>query len=149
KRILFFGNKGTINIYDNIKLFGINPKIEGSKNQLVFNNFMKISSKFRNENLDFIKKEFDAKRAKDTSLIKKLEKDYQSMIRRKYLFTANFALTNANSEAAPYIALTELYNANIKLLDTINNSLSEKVKKSTYGKRLDKYINDIKSKENK
>jgi len=58
-------------------------------------------------------------------------------------------LTNSGSEAAPYIALTELYDANIKLLDTINKSLSEKVKNSTYGKRLDAYITEIQNKENK
>jgi hypothetical protein len=45
--------------------------------------------------------------------------------------------------------LTELYDANIQLLDTINKSLSEKVKNSTYGKRLNTYITEIKDKENK
>ncbi|WP_435415688.1 DUF4369 domain-containing protein [Polaribacter aestuariivivens] len=148
KSILFFGNEGTITINDNIELFGFNPEITGSKNQLVFNDYLKISSKFQNQSLEFIKKEFDAKKANDTDLLEQLEKEYQSLIRRRFLFTTNFAITNANSEAAPYIALTDLYNANIKLLDTINNSLSEDVKNSIYGKRLDKYIKDIKEKEN-
>ncbi|TMM28994.1 DUF4369 domain-containing protein [Polaribacter aestuariivivens] len=148
KSILFFGNEGTITINDNIELFGFNPEITGSKNQLVFNDYLKINSKFQNQSLEFIKKEFDAKKANDTDLLEQLEKDYQSLIRRRFLFTTNFAITNANSEAAPYIALTDLYNANIKLLDTINNSLSEDVKNSIYGKRLDKYIKDIKEKEN-
>ncbi|QTE22793.1 DUF4369 domain-containing protein [Polaribacter cellanae] len=147
KRILFFGNKGTITIKDNIELFGFNPEITGSKNQLVFNNYMKINSKFQNQSLNFVKKEFDARKDNDKDLLEKLDKDYKSMIRRRYLYTTNFALNNANYEAAPYIALTELYNANIKLLDTINNSLSEDVRNSTYGKRLDKYIKDIKEKE--
>ncbi|QOD61883.1 DUF4369 domain-containing protein [Polaribacter haliotis] len=147
KRILFFGDKGTITIKDNIELFGFNPEITGSKNQLVFNDYMKINSKFQIQSLEFVKKEFDAKRDNDKDLLEKLDKDYRNMIRRRYLYTTNFALTNADSEAAPYIALTELYNANIKLLDTINNSLSEGVKNSTYGKRLDTYIKGIKEKE--
>jgi hypothetical protein len=66
------------------------------------------------------------------------------MMRRRFLFTTNFAIANAESEAAPYIALTELFNANIQLLDTINNSLSDKVKNSDYGKRLQKFVTGIK-----
>ncbi len=149
KRILFFGNKGTITLNDNIDTFGFDTEIIGSENQVVFNKFTKINDKFKNQRLQFIKKEFDAIKSKNADSIAKVKTDFDRMIRRKYLFTANFALTNSGSEAAPYIALTELYDANIKLLDTINKSLSEKVKSSTYGKRLNTYITEIKNKENK
>ncbi|MDA9339857.1 DUF4369 domain-containing protein [Polaribacter sp.] len=149
KRILFFGDKGTITINDNMSTFGFSPEITGSPNQLVLDKFLKINNQFKNQRLEFIKKEFDAEKSKNTDLIENLQKDYNSMIRRKYLFTTNFALSNADSEAAAYIALTELYDANIKLLDTINKKLSKEVKKSIYGKRLDTYISKIKSKENK
>lgn len=147
KRILFFGNEGTITIKDNIDTFGFSPEITGSENQLVLNKFSKINNQFKDQRLEFIKQEFEAIKSKDADLIEKVKKDYQRMIRRKYLYTTNFALNNATSEAAPYIALTELYDANIKLLDTINQKLSIEVKKSVYGKRLDTYINDIKAKE--
>ena len=50
---------------------------------------------------------------------------------------------------APYIALTEMYDASLKMLDTVNNSLSNKVKKSDYGKRLQEYVDSIKAKEQK
>jgi hypothetical protein len=149
KRILFFGNKGTITINDNMETFGFDTEIIGSENQLVLNKFTKINDKFKNQRLQFIKKEFDAVKSKNVDSIQKVNADFNNMIRRKYLFTTNFALTNSDSEAAPYIALTELYDANIKLLDTINKSLSIEVKKSTYGRRLDKYITGIKAKENK
>ena len=149
KRILFFGDKGTITINDNMSTFGFSPEITGSPNQLVLDKFLKIINQFKNQRLEFIKKEFDAEKSKNTDLIENLQKDYNSMIRRKYLFTTNFALSNADSEAAAYIALTELYDANIKLLDTINKKLSKEVKNSIYGKRLDTYISKIKSKENK
>jgi hypothetical protein len=149
KRILFFGNKGTITLNDNIDTFGFDPEIIGSENQLVLNKFTKINDQFKNQRLQFIKKEFDAIKSKNIDSIEKVKTDFDRMIRRKYLFTTNFALTNSGSEAAPYIALTELYDANIQLLDTINKSLSEKVKNSTYGKRLNTYITEIKDKENK
>jgi len=149
KKILFFGGKGTITINDNMSTFGFSPEITGSPNQLVLDKFLKINNQFKNQRLEFIKKEFDARQSKNTDLIENLEKDYNKMIRRKYLYTTNFALSNSDSEAAAYIALTELYDANIKLLDTINKKLSMDVKNSIYGKRLDKYISKIKSKENK
>ena len=149
KRILFFGGKGTITINDNMSTFGFSPEITGSPNQLVLDKFLKINNQFKNQRLEFIKKEFDARQSKNTDLIENLEEDYNRMIRRKYLYTTNFALSNSNSEAAAYIALTELYDANIKLLDTINKKLSMDVKNSIYGKRLDKYISKIKSEENK
>lgn len=149
KRILFFGGKGNITINDNMSTFGFSPEITGSPNQLVLDKFLKINNQFKNQRLEFIKKEFDARQSKNTDLIENLEEDYNRMIRRKYLYTTNFALSNSDSEAAAYIALTELYDANIKLLDTINKKLSMDVKNSIYGKRLDKYISKIKSEENK
>jgi hypothetical protein len=149
KRILFFGNKGIITINDDIKTFGFSPEITGSKNQMVLNDYMKVNNQFKNQRLEFIKKQFEAVRSQDTDLIEKVKNDFNRMVRRKYLYTANFALNNGTTEAAPYIALTELYDANIKLLDTVNNSLSSAVKKSLYGKRLDAYINGIKAQENK
>ena len=80
-------------------------------------------------------------------MIKKLEVDYKRLVRRRVLYTANFAITNADSEAAPYIALTEMYDASLKMLDTVNYSLTPKVKRSLYGKRFQKYLDAVKKAE--
>ena len=149
KRILFFGEKGTITINDKVEKFGFNPEISGSKNQEILDQYTKIRKRFQNERLEFIKKDFDAKKANDKALVIQLEKDYKRLTRRKVLFTTNFAITNANTVVAPYIALTEMYDASLKMLDTVNNSLSDKVKKSDYGKRLQEYVDNIKAKEQK
>lgn len=145
KRILFFGEQGIITINDNIDDFGFNPIITGSKNQEVLDRFNLVSQKFQNQRLDFIKKDFDAKRANDDFLIKKLEEDYKKLVRRRVLYTTNFALTNADFEAAPYIALTEMYDASLQMLDTVNRKLSPKVKSSVYGKRFQEYLDAIKA----
>jgi hypothetical protein len=147
ERILFFGEQGVININDNIDKFGLNPEITGSKNQAILDKFNKINKQFTNKRLDFIQKDFEAKKADDKEMMKKLDEDYKKLTRRRVLFATNFALTNSDFEVAPYIGLTELYNASIKLLDTVNNSLSEKVKSSTYGKRYDTYVTNIKKNE--
>ena len=147
KRILFFGEKGTITINDKVDEFGFNPEINGSKNQKILDKFNVMSKMFQNQRLEFIKKDFEAKKAKDEKLIEKLEKDYQRLVRRRVLYTTNFALTNADTEVAPYIALTEMYDASLKMLDTVNNSLSPEIKSSDYGKRFQEYLDNIKRNE--
>ena len=94
-----------------------------------------------------IKEQFEARKAGDTAKLNLLIKESNNSLKRKYLFTVNFALNNKISEVAPYLALTEIYNARIDYLDTINNSLTPKVKASKYGKELNSFINTIKSTE--
>ncbi|CAL2076427.1 DUF4369 domain-containing protein [Tenacibaculum sp. 190524A02b] len=149
KRLLFFGEKGEITINDKVEEFGFKPEITGSKNQEVIKKFQEINKRFTDQRLDFIKKDVEARQAKDEEAIKQLELDYKKMVRRRFLFTTNFAIANADSEASPYLALTELFDANIQLLDTINNSLTDRVKGSKYGKQLQKFVTNIKAKEQK
>ena len=145
KRILFFGEKGTITINDKVDRFGINPEIYGSKNQEILDQYNTIKKKFQNKRLEFIKEDFDAKKSNDPKLIAKLENDYKKLIKREVLFTTNFAISNADSEVAPYLGLTEMYDASLKMLDTISNSLSDKVKNSDYGKRFQEYLDRIRT----
>jgi hypothetical protein len=70
---------------------------------------------------------------------------YIPNIKRKYLFATNFALNNRKFEVAPFIALSEIYDINIKYLDTIQKSMSPQVANSLYGKKLTQYIASIKS----
>lgn len=149
KRILFFGEEGVITINDHVDKFGISPKIAGSKNQEVLDKFNEINKKFQTERLEFIKKDFDAKKINNDSLIQKVAEDYKRLIRRRVLYTTNFAVNHKDFEAAPYIAITEMYDASLQMLDTVNNSLSKKIQKSTYGKSLQDYINQIKKNEQK
>ena len=65
------------------------------------------------------------------------------------MVTVNFALNNKETNVSPYIALTELVNANVKWLDTIYKSLTPEVKNSLYGKKLEKFVADIKKSETK
>lgn len=147
KKLMFFGEEGEITVNDNLEQFGFKPEISGSKNQDVMNEFYKINQKFKMRRLDFIKKDYEAQATKNTKAADSLVKEYERMVRKRFLFTTNFAISNKDFEAAPYIALSELFDANIYLLDTINNSLTSKIKKSTYGKQLQKFITDVKTKE--
>ena len=147
KRISFFGEKDTISISSQLDRFEQKAVIKGSDNQDLLNNFNAIQNKFNNQKLDLIKEEFEARKIRSQDSVNIVAGKLKSWKRKKYLYTTNFAVTNGNYEVSPYIALTELVDANIRLLDTVNNSLSEEIKVSKYGKQLDKFIKDIKSQE--
>ena len=144
ERISFFGEKGEIIVNAKLEKFATSAKITGSVNQDLLAEHKAMAQKFNGKKLDLVVEKFEAQKIKDTALVSKINKEEKSLIRRKYYYTTNFAVLNAEHEVAPYLALTELYNANIKLLDTINNSLSKEVKASKYGKELEKFIKEIK-----
>jgi len=147
ERISFFGEKGEITVHAKLEKFATSAKITGSINQDLLAEHKAMAQKFNGKKLDLVVEKFNAYKMNDTALASKLEKDEKSLIRRKYYYTTNFAVVNAAHEVAPYLALTELFDANIRLLDTINNSLSKEVKASKYGKELEKFITDIKTAE--
>lgn len=145
--ISFFGEKGEITINTKLSKFSIGAKIKGSKNQELLEEHKTMLKKFNDRQLDLLKEKFDAKKNNDSELLAKIEKEENNLVKRKYLYTTNFAIQHGKFEVAPYIALTDLYYANVKLLDTVNNSLSKKVKKSKYGLELKKFIKNIKKNE--
>ncbi|TGV00624.1 DUF4369 domain-containing protein [Flavivirga rizhaonensis] len=144
-RITFFADKGITEINSTLKNFVFDAKINGSDQQKVLEEYNAIISRMNNRNLDLIKEHFEAQKNNDTAKVRVLEKESDNALKRKYLYTVNFALNNTDSEVAPYLALSEIYNARIKFLDTINNNLTPKVKKSKYGKELQLYIDKIKA----
>lgn len=147
ERIAFFADKGITEINTTLKNFVFDAKINGSSQQKTLENYKLMMSSFSNRNLDLIKENFEAQSKNDTIKLKALKKEYDNLLKRKYLYTVNFALNNKDSEVAPYLALTEIYNANVNLLDTINKVLTPKVKASKYGQELELYVTKIKKAE--
>ncbi|WP_271782814.1 DUF4369 domain-containing protein [Aquimarina algiphila] len=146
-RIDFFAEPGEITITTSLNDFENDIKITGGKNQMKFLEYKKMLKRFNERNLRLIKEDFEASKQKDEEKLMENDEAYKKLVRQKYLYTINFAVNNRKLEVAPYITLNEVYDANIKFLDTIAKSLSPKVKKSLYGKQLIKYIKDRKTKE--
>lgn len=142
--ILFFAEPGTINIETNLDSYISSAKISGSKNQEKYEEYQKINSRFRDENLDMIEQKFLAMKNGNTKALDSLNTKQENNTRRKYLFATNFAIDNGDYEASPYIALSDIYDINIKYLDTIQKSMSPKVAQSLYGKKLTEYVTKIK-----
>jgi hypothetical protein len=143
--LLFFAEAGNINIDTNLDSFIGSAKITGSKNQELYEEYKKINSRFNNENLAMIEQKFNAIKSNNSRIIDSLTERQESNIKRKYLFATNFAINNRDHEIAPYIALSDIFDINIKYLDTIQKSMSPKVAQSLYGKKLTQYIAKIKT----
>ncbi|SFF16738.1 DUF4369 domain-containing protein [Flavobacterium xueshanense] len=141
----FFAEPGNITIETTLDHYLSDAKITGSKNQEIYEEYKKINSRFTNENLSLIEKKFNAIKSQNTKAVDSLSAKQDSNIKRKYLFATNFALNNRNFEVSPYIALSEIYDINVKYLDTIQKSMSPKVAKSLYGKKLTEYIATVKN----
>lgn len=143
----FFAEPGEMTFKTTLKEFYANAKFTGSKNQEVYEKYLSIKTNLGNENAELLAKELKNLKKKDLNSAVKIESEKEKLIIRKYLYTANFAVVNGKSEVAPYIALTEIPDANLKLMDTIQKSMSPKVAKSKYGKRLTEWINERKQNE--
>lgn len=143
--IPFFAEPGNITIETSLDHYLSDAKITGSKNHEIYEEYKKINSRFTDENLTLIEKKFNAIKSQNTKAVDSLSAKQDSNIKRKYLFATNFALNNRDYEVSPFIALSDIYDINVKYLDTIQKSMSPKVAKSLYGKKLTEYIATVKN----
>jgi len=146
-RIEFFAEAGEVVINTSLNGFDRDAIIIGGKNQAKLVEFNKMNKRFNERNLRIIKEDYEAKKQNDEEKLTENDKAYKNLLRQKYLYTINFAINNRKLEVAPYITLNEVFDANIKYLDTVAKSLSPRVKKSIYGKQLNEYLAERKAKE--
>ncbi len=142
--LMFFAEPGKINIATELDYFYSKAVITGSKNNDLYENFKKISSKYNEQQLELTVAKINALKTKKMDLIASIDEKSNAILKRKYLYAINFAITNKEYEVAPYIALSEINDATIKYLDTIQKSMSPKVAKSRYGVLLTKYVGERK-----
>lgn len=134
--IAFFAAMGTTEISTSLKNFNFDAKIKGSKQQELFAEYLDVMSKFNDQNLNLIKDRFEPNKGNDTTSALDFENKYNSLLKRKYLYTINFAVMHNTSEVAPYLAISEIADANTRFLDTIYNTLKDSIKSTLYGKKL-------------
>jgi len=142
--LMFFAEPGKINIATDLEYFYSKALITGSKNNELYENYKKITSKYNEQQLELTVAKINALKSKQMDLIASIEEKSNAITKRKYLYAINFAVTNKDYEVAPYIALSEINDATVKYLDTIQKSMSPKVAKSRYGVLLSKYVGERK-----
>ena len=142
--IPFFAEQGIMNIQTTLDFFTSDANISGSKNHDLYEEYRKVVSRYISQDLDLFEKKFKALKEKNYKEVTKIEEKQKNILKRKYLYTTNFAVNNGKYEVAPYVALAEIYDINLKYLDTIQKSMSPKVAQSLYGKKLTDFISDRK-----
>ncbi|MFP9100006.1 DUF4369 domain-containing protein [Flavobacterium sp. RHBU_24] len=140
----FFAEPGTVNIETTLDYFYSKAKITGSKNHDKYEEFKKVRARFTDEHLDLLQKNIEATAVADVARLDSIAAAEEQNQKRRYLYTANFALKNGKYEVAPYIALSEIQDINTKYLDTIQKGMTKKVAASKYGRMLTKYVADRK-----
>lgn len=140
--LVVFAEPGNLSIDTSLETFYADAQIKGSKNHELFQDFLKINSRFNNEQLLLLEKEIKAKQENNQASLDSILVVNEKLLKRKYLYTINFALNQRDYEVSPYVALSEVHDANLKFLDTIQKSMSPKVADSKYGKMLTKFIEE-------
>ncbi|MGL4581662.1 MAG: DUF4369 domain-containing protein [Flavobacterium sp.] len=146
-QIMFFAEPGQMTINTSLKNFYSDAKVTGSKSQETYDEYIKTRSIIVDRQNNLLVDIFNAEKEKNDSKKDSLVNLSKKLTIRKYLNAVNFAINHKESDASPYIALTELYDANTKLLDTVYNSLSKEVTARKYGKQLNEYIKERKTQE--
>jgi uncharacterized lipoprotein NlpE involved in copper resistance len=145
----FFAEPGEMNIDTTLKSFFADAKITGSKNHDLYVEFSEMKSKFNDKNMDLVIKKIENLASKSTKNIDSIADVNSKLVRKKYLYTANFAFLHTDKEIAPYLALSEISDINIVFLDSIQSKMSKDVAKSKYGKKLTEFIAERKKLEEK
>ena len=134
--ITFFGNNGKINIKTRLKNFDSSYEISGSKNTELLQEYFFIIRKFNLQNLDLLEIFYKAQIENNQTKIDSVNTQIENLIKRKYLYTLNFATNNSEFEISPYLAVSQIADANQEFLLKLYDTLPEKIKKSKYGKIL-------------
>ena len=141
-RIKFFGNSGEIVINSRLKTFDTNAEILGSDNQTLMEEYSSIIRKFNLENLDLLEIYYDSQIKGDNKRFDSVNNAINNLIKRKYLYSLNFATTNSDYEISPFIVTTEIPDVNKELLKQVYDKLSDSIKVSKYGELLMELISN-------
>lgn len=148
-QLAFFAEPGTMTIETTLKNFYKDAKVKGSQNNDLYNEYLKSRTIITDRQNDLYVALFDAQKTNNQAKLDSLQEVNKKLTGRLYLNAINFALNNKHADVAPYIALTELYDRNIKYLDTIYGSLAPEVLNHKYAKSLNEFIQERKKEEAK
>jgi len=141
-RIKFFGDTGEITINSRLITFDSNAEISGSKNQALMEEYRLIIRKFNLENLDLLEIYYDSQINGNNKRFDSVNDAINNLIKRKYLYSLNFATTNSDYEISPFILTTEVPDANKELLKQVYDKFNDSIKVSKYGKLLMEIISN-------
>lgn len=135
-----FVEPGNINIETSLDAFFANAKITGSKNHDLYEEYRAQIKRLNDRKLDLKEMQLNADIKKNFTKSDSLQKQMDKIRDRMYLTAANFAATHPDKEIAPYLAVKEIPDINVKYLIEVEQKLTPKMKSSLYGKQLEELI---------
>jgi hypothetical protein len=135
-RISFFGEPGEYRITTRWDAFETDATVTGPEAQKDYMEFKENMSRFNLQELELARALRTLEFPRDSSAADSIEQVLDQSLRRKYLYTLNFAFTHKDSELAPFVAWSEVEDANPKLLDSLYRALPGEIQASKYGKKL-------------
>jgi len=135
-RITFFGEPGIITINTTWNTFDTQANITGSESHTKLEEYREVMSNINKKNMEIMMGASQAEKPLDSLALDSLQRLSMRNTQRGYAFAINFALNNKDSYVAPYIAVKEIPEANVKYLDSIARVLPKEVYNSKYGKEL-------------
>jgi len=139
-RIEFFGEKGNITIDTSLEKFNSDFKINGSYNDSIYREYLKIIKQFNNKKLDLIELSFNLSKANQVDSLVKVQKNLETLNKSQYLYNLNYVVSNGDRFISPLIAINEFSQASKVIKDTIRKSMSKEVQESKYGKIFEKLV---------
>jgi len=143
-RIEFFGEKGNITIDTSLEKFNSDFKINGSYNDSIYREYLKIIKQFNNKKLDLIELSFNLSKANQVDSLVKVQKNLETLNKSQYLYNLNYVVSNGDRFISPLIAINEFSQASKVIKDTIRKSMSKEVQESMYGKIFEKLVEKTK-----
>jgi len=137
----FFAEPGKMTIDTDLETYYAKAKISGSENQKLLEEYNVVKSRYMGQELEIRVKDLQAsiknKTLPDTEIVK-----YENALKRRYLYTANFAINHKDHEIAPYVVLAETPDLGLDYMKKILDALTPKVAASKYGKLLKQLYED-------
>ena len=111
-------------------------EISGSENSDLLLEYNSIIRKYNSQNLDLIEIFYKSQIENNQERLDSVNIELENLVRKKYLYTLNFSITNSDKEISPYITVSQIPDANIDLLRMLYDTLPSNIKDSKYGKIL-------------
>jgi hypothetical protein len=136
----FFVEPGDIKIETTLEAFYADAVITGSENQKLYEEFLQYKKRFTDKNVDLEEMQLNAELKKDFAKLDSVAGQKKRNTDKRFLATANYAFNHPDKEIAPYLAVYEIPEINVKYLIMIDDKLTPKIKASRYGKELKELI---------
>ncbi|ARN76607.1 hypothetical protein BST97_00515 [Nonlabens spongiae] len=148
-RIAFFAEDTVLTFSSTLEDFEKDYTLEGSENHNILMEFNVNKKRLDELYTELVKRSIaldNQESPVDPAELDKLDEDYNKYLRKRVLYAINFAQRFKDKEVAPYLLVSEAFDANPILLDSAYQKMPKKIQTSRYGKQLSELIKS--SKEN-